>query len=139
MPRTKSKKSMILYGLLMGGLLIFLQVVNYNTIIRDLRIEVFGVCVAIIFLGIGFWFGSRRIKNRKKSKKQVLQAKKYNLSARELDVLNLIVDGLTNKEIADRLYVSHNTIKTHTSNIYSKLNVSRRTKAIQKALEFQLI
>ena len=62
--------------------------------------------------------------------------KKYDLSKRELDVLMLMMEGLTNKEMAERLFVSSNTIKTHISNIYLKLNVSRRTQAIQKAKEF---
>ena len=66
-------------------------------------------------------------------------AKEYGLSTRELDVLREIADGLSNQEIADKLFVSLNTVKTHIANIYSKLGVKRRTQAISKAKSLGLI
>jgi len=61
------------------------------------------------------------------------------LSEREIEVLQLIADGLTNQEVADRLYISLNTIKTHTRNIYEKLGVNNRTQAVNKARALRLI
>ena len=61
------------------------------------------------------------------------------LTPRELEVLQLIAQGLSNQEIADRLFLSLNTVKTHTSNVFSKLDVQRRTQAIQKAKELGLL
>jgi LuxR family maltose regulon positive regulatory protein len=61
------------------------------------------------------------------------------LSERELDILNLIAEGLTNQEIATRLYLSLNTVKAHTRNIYGKLNVNSRTQAIARSQAFGLL
>jgi DNA-binding NarL/FixJ family response regulator len=138
MPSKNNRKTLIIYGLLMGVLFLLLQAINYNTMIRDIKLEVYGALIALLFLGLGIWLGSMSFK-KKKSGSSIKAQKKFNLSSRELDVLNLMSEGLTNKEIANRLYVSHNTIKSHTSNIYSKLDVERRTQAIQKAIEFELI
>jgi LuxR family maltose regulon positive regulatory protein len=52
------------------------------------------------------------------------------LSEREIEVLSLIAEGLSNREIGDRLYISQGTVKAHTSNIYGKLGVRRRTQAV---------
>lgn len=65
-------------------------------------------------------------------------AKEMGISSRELDVWKMIVDGKSNKEIADELFVSVNTVKTHVSNLYSKLGVQRRTQAVQKASELEM-
>ncbi len=135
----KSRKFILIqYGLLMGLLFIILQAVNYRTVIRDVSMELYGVVIALIFLSLGLWFG---LKMSQKSKIHFNESKASNLhdlSERELDVIKLMALGLTNQEIADRLYISLNTIKTHTSNIYSKLNVERRTQAIQKARELNI-
>ncbi|MBL7864664.1 MAG: response regulator transcription factor, partial [Cyclobacteriaceae bacterium] len=61
------------------------------------------------------------------------------ISKREHEVLELIARGHSNQEIADKLFVSVNTIKTHLSNLFLKLEVSRRTQAIQKAKDLRLI
>lgn len=67
------------------------------------------------------------------------ELQRLGISKREHEVLELIAKGLSNQEIADKLFVSLNTIKTHTSNLFLKLEVSRRTQAIQKAKELRLI
>ena len=99
--------------------------------------EVFGGVVAIIFLGLGLWLGFTW--NQRKSLSKTNQDNNLGLSARELDVLELLEKGFSNKEIADKLFVSLNTIKTHLAKIYQKLNVSRRTQAIQKARELGIL
>ena len=139
-PLTAFMKSKWIYGIIMGTLLIVLQATGYRTIIRDISFEVYGLIIGLMFTGIGIWIGLL-IFHEKLPKIKVPHKKHkiYQLSDREFEVLNAMVDGLSNQEIADRLFVSLNTIKTHTSNIYMKLNVKRRTQAIQKAREHHLI
>jgi ATP/maltotriose-dependent transcriptional regulator MalT len=61
------------------------------------------------------------------------------LSKREMEVLQLMAEGLSNHEIASRLFVSLNTIKTHSSKVFEKLEVNRRTQAVDKAKKLSLI
>ncbi len=90
---------------------------------------------------LGVWVG-----NKLTPKKQVAEFQRneealsyLGISEREYDVLLLLAEGLSNKEIAESLFVSLNTVKTHLNNLYSKLEVSRRTQAVQKARELRLI
>lgn len=126
-----------IYGILMGLSLLLLDIVNYRTIARQLSMEVYGTLIAIIFLLVGLWIGFQGIslKNiRKNSYKKI-----EDLSKRENEVLIAMAEGLTNKEIAEKLFVSENTVKTHVSNILSKMHVQRRTQAILKAKEMELV
>ena len=100
----------------------------------------YGLVLGLIFTILGIWIGLLLIQKKIPIPKfSLVKHKIYQLSDREFEVLNAMADGLSNQEIADRLFVSLNTIKTHTSNIYMKLNVKRRTQAIQKAREHHLI
>ena len=118
-------------------LLIVLEIVHYKTIIRDLTIEAFGVIIGVLFLILGAWLGKYYLVKRRLN--EGYYADKLGLSNREIEVLRLVAEGYSNKEIADKLFVSLNTTKTHLSNIYSKLGVSRRTQAVQKARDIALI
>ena len=118
-------------------LLIVLEIVHYKTIIRDLTIEAFGVIIGVLFLFLGAWLGKYYLVKRRLN--EGYDADKLGLSNREIEVLRLVAEGYSNKEIADKLFVSLNTTKTHLSNIYSKLGVSRRTQAVQKARDIALI
>lgn len=117
--------------------MILLQVTHYNVIVKDLRIELFSVIVGLLFLGLGIWLGITWYK--KKNSFERFDPKRLGLSKREVEVLEHLSLGFSNQEIADKLFVSLNTIKTHIANIYQKLNVKRRTQAIQKARELALI
>ncbi len=130
------KRSYWIYGGATGVLLLLLQVLHYRTMVRDLRLEVFGVVIAAIFMVLGVWVGIQLYKRRQATLIDQSRAQALQLSARETEVLSLLVDGCSNQEIADRLFVSLNTTKTHLSNIYQKLNVSSRTQAIQKVRDF---
>lgn len=124
----------------MGVLIILLQVLNYENVIHRLSSDAFSVAIALIFTGIGLWIGFlnfNKTKSATTSNEKV--GKSFGLSKRELEVLVLIADGHSNQEIADKLFVSLNTVKTHMSNIFSKLNVQRRTQAVQKARDHQII
>ena len=120
----------------MGLLMIILEVIHYRTIVRDLSMEIYGAIIGIVFLGFGLWLGAGSFKRKRPDH---FDPEKLGLSKREMEVLALLAEGLSNQEIADKLFVSLNTAKTHISNIYAKLNVQRRTQAIQKAREIALI
>lgn len=138
------KRTVILYGLALASLVFLLKYFEYRLIVRDLSIEFYVGLVAIVFTGLGIWAGLRL------TRRQVVtigpefilnQAElvQLGISKREHEVLALMAQGLSNQEIADKLFVSLNTVKTHSSNLFVKLNASRRTQAIQKAKELRLI
>ena len=132
----KLNKIYWIYGGIMGLLMVFLEVIHYRTMIRDLEIEIYGAVIGLLFLFLGIWLGTSLFQKRSKD---TFDAKKLGLSQREVEVLELLADGFSNQEVADKLFVSLNTAKTHISNIYTKLNVKRRTQAIQKARDLALI
>lgn len=138
------KKTILLYGISLAVLISLMKYVEYRYLVRDLSIEFYVGVVAIFFTGIGIWAGLRL------TRKKVIvvgedftldeaQLKRLGISKREHEVLELIAGGLSNQEIADKLFVSINTIKTHSSNLFLKLEASRRTQAIQRAKELRLI
>ncbi|MCB0661238.1 MAG: DNA-binding response regulator [Saprospiraceae bacterium] len=134
------KKSILLYGLAMAVLLALLKFLQYKYLIRDLGIEVYLTIVAVFFTVLGIWAGLKLT-----NPKQVIQASEekagdpeamlaeYGISNREFEVLQLMAKGHSNQEIADELFLSLNTIKTHSTNLFSKLDVKRRTQAVDKA------
>ncbi|MFK7953218.1 MAG: LuxR C-terminal-related transcriptional regulator [Ekhidna sp.] len=130
-------KTYLVYGGAMGIIIILMEVIQYKAVIRDLQIELFGIFIALIFLSVGIGVGILIYK--KKVNPDQYDRDKLGLSKRELEVLELLSQGLSNQEIADKLFVSLNTSKTHISKIYQKMNVKRRTQAIQKARDYALI
>ena len=134
------KRTIFVYGALLAILVVFLRVLEYRFFVRELSIEVYVAVVALLFTALGIWAGLKMV-NRGKAQSSLGGAlhseklKSYGLSARELEVLALMARGYSNKEIAGKLFVSLHTVKTHCSNLYSKLDVKRRTQAIQKARE----
>ncbi len=138
------KRTVILYGLALAGLVLLLKYLEYRLIVHDLSIEFYVGSVALFFTGLGIWAGL------KLTRKQVVvvgpefilndaELQRLGISKREHEVLELMAKGLSNQEIADKLFVSLNTIKTHSSNLFLKLDVNRRTQAIQRAKELRLI
>jgi NarL family two-component system response regulator LiaR len=148
---TPMKKQIILYGLVCGLLVFLLDALEYRFVLRSHAFEIYAVCIALIFTALGIWLALKLTKPKVKTvivEKEVpasnfvmneIALKETGISKRELEVLQLMQQGLSNKEIADTLFVSLNTIKTHTSNLFEKLEVSRRTQAIVKAKELKLI
>jgi len=127
-----------IYGLVIGLILIVLEIVQYKTLVRGLRFEVAVLIVGVVFTSLGVWLGVRFF-NRKQREAQRYSPEDLGLSKRETEVLNLLSQGYSNQEIADQLFVSLNTTKTHLANIYSKLGVSRRTQAVAKARKLTLV
>ena len=145
-------KQNIIYGLSLAALLLLLKWLEWRFVIIDHALEIYAGTIALVFTVFGIWLAIKLITPKVKTvvvEKQVFigtdfvlnreQADSLRLSNRELEVLQLIADGLSNRQIAERLFVSLNTIKTHTSNLFLKLEVERRTQAIEKAKRLSLI
>lgn len=121
-----------------------MKMIEYRFLVRDLTLEFYIGLVALFFTVLGIWVGLRFTRKKvvvintdfKFNEKEQSQR---GISKRELEVLELMAQGLANQEIADKLFVSLNTVKSHSSNLFSKLEVSRRTQAIQKAKALSLI
>jgi NarL family two-component system response regulator LiaR len=141
------RKTIFLYSLLLALLVALLKFLEYRYFVRALSLEFYIGLLAVFFTGLGIWAGIKLTKRKPivvtpTSSDFVLNGDnliKFNISKRELEVLELIAIGLSNQEIADKLSVSLNTVKTHTSNLFQKLDVKRRTQAIQKAKALSLI
>ncbi len=137
--------NVILYGIILAALVFILKYIEYRYIVRQLRMEVYIAVIASLFTLLGIWVGLKLI-NRKKNpevspniKINQTKIKELNISKREYELLDLISKGFSNQEIADKLFISIPTVKTHLSNLFSKLNVQRRTQAIHKAKELKII
>jgi DNA-binding NarL/FixJ family response regulator len=130
----------------MAALLGLLKLVEYRYMARDIPLEFYIGAVAVLFTGLGIWAGLRltrpkivKVEVGGPFQRDDAALKKLGISKREFEVLELIAAGLSNQDIADRLYVSTSTVKTHVSNVLAKLNANRRTEAIAKAKEMRII
>lgn len=131
------RKQVILYGLGLAILIGLLKYFEYSYFIKSFSQEVYVFLIATLFTGLGIWFGLKWMQ-RGKSILGKIQSneeiqKQLEISGREMEVLIGIMEGLSNKQIAKKLFLSESTIKTHTSNLFSKMNVQRRTQAVQRA------
>lgn len=131
-----------MYGLAMAILVFLLEYFEYRYLVRELSVEILILIIAFVFTALGLWAGSKLVSqkppqvdfNRNDKAIAYLQ-----ISDRELEVLEQVAKGLSNKEIAATLFVSVNTVKTHLKKLYEKLEVNRRTQAVEKARELNLI
>ena len=134
-----------LYGAALAGLVLLLKYFEYRYRIRDLRVEVYVGLVAVLFTALGVWMGSKLLQRRRQAAETTPHERdqealaRTGLSARELEVLELIAQGHSNQEIADRLFISLPTVKSHSSNLFGKLEVRRRTEAVHKAKSLGII
>lgn len=133
----------------MATLIGLLKFVEYRYFARDLSLEVYIGAIAVVFIVLGAWIGRRftRVKtvtvavevpvpvSEGPFSPDEIVLKRLGITKREYEVLELISEGLSNQQVADRLFVATSTIKTHTSSLFSKLGVDRRTQATQKARE----
>ena len=146
------RKPVLSYGLLAGALIALLKAIEYRYLVVEHSVEIYGGLVALVFVTLGIWLGLRiterkaRVIVREVSvpapaaftrNEEKLAA--IGLTKRELEILELIAAGLSNREIAERVFVSENTVKTHSSRVFEKLGARRRTQAVQLGKEFGLI
>lgn len=147
-------KEILTYGISMALLLLLLKFLEVRFIVFNYRLDLFLGAMAVIFTVLGVWLALKLVKPKVETRiveKEVYiqlpvqkeidrkEIEKLGISNRELDVLHLMASGLSNEEIAGRLFVSLNTVKTHSSNIFSKLDVRRRTQAVEKAKRLNII
>ena len=149
------KKHVLLYGLLGGLLIALLQTVEYRYLIIEHSGQIYGGLIAAIFAALGIWLGRALTKKpvavAEQPKPSAIlsvpspfvrnaeRVQEIGLTPRELQILELIADGLSNREIAGRLFVSENTVKTHSSRLFDKLNARRRTQAVQVGKQLGLL
>ena len=142
----------LIYGLCAGVLIAVLKLIEFRFLVVEHSIEIYGGLIALLFAGVGIWLG---LKLTRKKEVVVLKEvpvatsqpftlneerlKDLGITKRELEILELIARGLSNREIAEKLFVSENTVKTHSSRLFDKLSAKRRTQAVQIAKEMGLI
>jgi DNA-binding CsgD family transcriptional regulator len=142
MRRWELIRTVLVYGLLLAVGIAVLQWLEIGMLARTHTFELYGGLLAIGFMVLGIWVGARLFRRGPAS--QVFEPntrarETLGISERELEVLELLASGKSNKEISSSLNVSPNTVKTHVSKLYEKLEVSRRTEAILKARELGMI
>jgi NarL family two-component system response regulator LiaR len=148
------KRHILILGLVGGILIATLRYTEYRFLVIQNSIEIYGAIVAIIFVTFGIWLGIKLTSPRETIVlREVLvptepavpftlnqpQLDALNITPRELEILSLIAQGLSNREIATRLFVSENTVKTHCSRAFDKLGARRRTQAVQLGKQLGLL
>lgn len=149
-------KHILLYGVIGGILIAALRWSEYRFLVIEHSIEIYGGLVAATFSGVGIWVGLKLTRNREKIiVKEVPVAlpppparpfspndakrEELAITPREMEILGLIAQGMSNREIAEKLFVSENTVKTHSSRVFDKLGARRRTQAVQLGKEYGLL
>jgi DNA-binding CsgD family transcriptional regulator len=148
------KKHILIYGVCGGLLIVLLKLIEYRFLVVDHLIEIYGGLVAVVFAGLGIWLGLKLTKKKETVIVNVVKEvpvaaepfsvneprlRELGITPREHEILELIAGGLSNREIAEKLFVSENTVKTHSSRLFDKLNAKRRTQAVQIGKELGLI
>lgn len=135
------KKTILVFGLLIMALLLLFQFSKYAFISSDLKIEIIIAVIAVVFFIIGIVINKKSLHQKTTPSEGIdhQKIKDLDISNREYEVLIGISEGLSNKEIGDKLFVSESTIKSHVSNLLSKLNAKRRTQALQIAKTLNII
>ncbi|MFC0603695.1 response regulator transcription factor [Winogradskyella pulchriflava] len=135
------KKTILVFGLLILALLLLFQFSKYAVISGNLSSEIAIAIIAIVFFFIGVYLNKKSLHKQDNNSAEINHKKIEDLaiSKREYEVLLGISDGLSNKEIGEKLFVSESTVKTHVSNLLYKLNAKRRTQALQIAKDLKII
>ena len=148
----------LIYGLCGGLLIAALKFIEYRFIVLEHSIEIYGALIALLFAAVGIWLGLKMTRKEQVIVERELiverevmvpaggpfvlneqHLQELAITKRELEILQLIADGLSNREIAEKLFVSENTVKTHSSRLFDKLSARRRTQAVQRGKELGLI
>src|SRR4051812_15197957 len=137
-------------------MIVVLKLSEYRFLVLEHSLEIYGLLVALLFAALGIWLGLRLTRPTERLIVREIpvpvpvpaggefavnsaSVQRLGLTPRELEILALIAEGLSTREIAERIYVSENTVKTHSANLFSKLNARRRTQAVQIAKEAGVI
>jgi len=152
--RRRALRDILLYGVCGGVLVVVLKLTEYRFLVVEHSVEIYGALVAALFAGLGIWLGLTLTQKKPEVIRETVikevpaggpfivdeaRVRQLSITARELEILGLIATGLSNREIADRLFVSENTVKTHSSRLFDKLGAKRRTQAVQIGKAARLI
>jgi ATP/maltotriose-dependent transcriptional regulator MalT len=148
----------LIYGATGGVLIVVLKLIEFRFLVVEHSLEIYGGLIAALFAAVGIWLGLKLTRKEevvllKEVVREVPvaispgepftvneeQLRQLGITKRELEILELIAQGLSNREIAEKLFVSENTVKTHSSRLFDKLSAKRRTQAVQIAKENGLI
>lgn len=142
----------LIYGLCGGVLIVVLKLIEYRFLVVEHSVEIYGGLIALLFAVLGGWLGLKLTKKKETIVfKEVLvsadapfvlneqRLRELSITPRELEILELIANGMSNREIAEKLFVSESTVKTHSSRLFDKLSAKRRTQAVQIGKELGLI
>jgi DNA-binding CsgD family transcriptional regulator len=148
------KRHVLICGLVGGVLITVLKWTEYRFLVIEHSVEIYGALTAATFAGLGIWLGIKLTGPREKIVEVRIpvavparegfvpderRREDRGITRRELEILELIAQGMSNREIAGKLYVSENTVKTHSSRVFDKLGARRRTQAVQLGKEFGLL
>jgi len=148
--RRRALRDVVAYGLCGGVLIAGLKLAEYRFLVVERSVEIYAGLIAALFAGVGIWLGLaltrrnpavivREVQVGGPFVRDEARLSELGITPRELEILGLIATGLSNREIADRLCVSENTVKTHSSRLFDKLGAKRRTQAVQIAQALRLI
>ena len=156
----RKNKSLFLYAACLAALFLLLKLGEYRLMIIDHSFEIYVGSIALLFLLLGIWMSRKLFAPKKEisiiEKETIVEKEIFitvpsvfildeqalaatGITGRELEVLNLIAKGMSNQQIAETLFLSLSTIKTHTANLFFKLDVTRRTQAVEKAKQLSII
>ena len=151
-PRRRAFRDILLYGVCGGLLIVVLKLTEYRFLVVEHSVEIYVALVAALFAALGIWLGLTLTKKKPTTIIKEIPAqpvdpfvvdearvRQFGITARELEILGLIATGLSNREIAAQLFVSENTVKTHSSRLFDKLGAKRRTQAVQIGKTARLI
>ena len=155
------RKQVLIFGLVGGVLVTLLQWTEFHFVVLEHSTAIYGVLIAILFAGAGIWLGTRLLAPRERIRERIVDRiveivvpasaptanfatddavrERLGITRRELEVLELVAHGLSNREIGETLFVSENTVKTHCSRAFDKLGARRRTEAVQRSKELGLL
>ena len=154
------KKTVLLYGMVGGVLIAALKLIEYRFLVLEHSLEIYGGVIALLFSVLGIWLGLKLTRTRETVVvrevpvrvevevrvpvagpfvRNQARLEQLGITPRELEILETMAAGHSTREIAERLFVSENTVKTHTARLFGKLSAKRRTQAVQRAKEAGLI
>ena len=145
------KRAILVYGAAGGVLIALLKLAEYRFLVVEHSLEIYGGLVALVFAGVGIWLGLTLTRTKEVVILKEVPApatpfavdedkiKALGITPRELEILQLMARGLSAREIATTLFVSENTVKTHSSRVFDKLGVNKRLKAVETARAWRLI
>jgi two-component system, NarL family, response regulator LiaR len=147
-------RDILIYGAAIGLLVLVIKLTEYRFLVVEHSVEVYAALIAVLAAGVGIWLG-RSLKRRRQPEAaepagpvappsepfapDAARMARLGITPREREILELIASGLSNREIAERLFVSENTVKTHASRLFDKLGARRRTQAVQMGKTARLI